>query len=85
VRAILKGGQRDGIVIDIPGEQASIRIPVIDHNSHLARALTMEEFADPANWEIDPLDGRLRRKRPPIGSVEYQRTDEIENDCVVFR
>jgi hypothetical protein len=85
VRIILRGGVRDGLRIELPDENTSVRIPVIDHTSHLSRVLTMEEFEDPANWEIDPCDGRLRRKRPPIGLVEYQRTDETENGCVVFR
>ncbi len=81
MKAILDGGLRDGLCIDLGDQEDNVQIPFVE----ASRVLTMDEFDDPDNWEPDPLDGHMRLKRPGIGVETYTRTTESRDGRVIFR
>jgi hypothetical protein len=80
MKAILRGGPRDGLSVDLADDTQVVRLPSMGYS----RVLTATEMEDPANWEIDPW-GYPRLKRPPIRIFDYRRTDDVEDGQVVFR
>lgn len=84
MKVLLRGGIKDGLILDLPDNQQGVRIPFIKADDPHGKALTMEEWEDPANWEWSDFEERWRPKRPQIHTVEYSRTSEVVDGAVVF-
>lgn len=84
MRVLLRGGPKDGLLLELPDDRQAIRIPFIRQDDPHGKVLTMEEWDDPANWEWDEFDGRWRIKRPKFHTAEYSRTSDIVDGAVVF-